>query len=448
MRSGAGGTDVLAAVRDLHVELPPGAALPHYAPIRRRARQTVAVDVEASVSAGIAELTAGLGPGGLSGMRVAVATGSRGVRDVVVVLAATVRLLRDAGAEPFVVPAMGSHGSSEAEGQLEVLADLGVTEQRVGAPVVATMETVVVGTTVAGVPVHLDRAVVESDGVFVVNRVKPHTDFAGDFGSGLAKMAAIGLGNAAGAERVHAAGSAALPRVIGEVVDVLRGTGRLLGGVAVIEDAEGRTADVTVVHPDGIAGAHERALLRRARELHGHLPFDDLDVLVVDAMGKDVSGAGMDTNVLGRFWVPGVDEPSGPCIAAVTVHRLTPASHGNASGIGLADLVPRRLLDQIDLRATYVNALTSGTGGLRRSRLPIVLPTDRDVVHAAVRMSGRADAGDVRLARIPDTLHPGRLLVSRALLEEVAGDPSLEQLGEPEPMAFTAEGELPPWPTL
>ena len=439
-----GVTDVFAPVRDLHVDLPDGATLPSWSLVRRKGAPAGEVDIEAEVSAGIAALAGG--SGGWQGKRVAIGAGSRGVRDVAAVVAATVRAVRAVGAEPFIVPAMGSHGSSEASGQAQVLADLGISEATVGAPVVATMDTVELGATASGVRVLVDAAVAGSDGVVVVNRVKPHTDFAGDFGSGLAKMVAIGLGNAAGATAVHASGSAALPRVIPEVIDVLRTAGLLLGGVGIVEDAGGRTAHVQVVPPDGIAGRDERDLLVRARSLHGHLPFEDLDVLVVDAMGKEISGAGMDTNVLGRFWIPGVEEPEGPRIAVVTVHRLTAASHGNASGIGLADLAPARLLADVDLRATYLNAMTSGTGGLRRSRLPIVLPTDRDVLHAAVRMCGRRDVRAVRLARVASTLDLDRLLVTGPLLDEVATDPTLEVLGEPRRIDFGPDGELPPWP--
>lgn len=437
--------DVLASVRDLHVDLPAGAALPRWVPVRQQLPPATGVDVDAVVRTGMAELVEALG--GLSGKRVAVGVGSRGVRDVAAVVTATVRALKDCGADPFVVPAMGSHGSSQASGQRQVLADLGVDEESAGVPVVATMETVEIGTTASGVPVHLDAAVAASDGVLVVNRVKPHTDFAGDFGSGLAKMSAIGLGNIAGATLVHASGSAALPKVIPEVVEVLRKAGVLLGGVAIVEDAAGRTAEVAVVNAEGVAGDHERALLGRAASLHGHLPFARLDVLVLDAMGKDISGAGMDTNVLGRFWIPGVPEPDGPEIAVVTVHRLTAGSHGNASGIGLADVVPARLIAAVDLRSTYVNAMTSGTGGLRRARLPIVLPTDRDVVHAAVRMCGRRDLGGLRLVRARSTLHLDTLLVSEPLLADVAQDSSLEVVGDALPIDFGPEGELMPWPT-
>ncbi|MGI8948169.1 MAG: lactate racemase domain-containing protein [Ornithinimicrobium sp.] len=438
--------DVLEAVRDMGVDLLDGAELPRWVLVRRRSEPAAEVDFDAVVGSGIRDLADGLG--GLAGRRIAVGVGSRGIRDVAAVVAATVGALREQGAEPFVVPAMGSHGSSHASGQAAVLADLGVTEEALGVPVTATMDTVLLGRTGSGVPVHLDAAVAAADGVIVVNRVKPHTDFAGDFGSGLAKMAAIGLGNITGATVVHADGSAELPRVITEFVEVLRDAGVLLGGVAIVEDSLGRTAEVAVVDAEGVAGDHERRLVARARSLHGHLPFEDLDVLVVDTMGKDISGAGMDTNVLGRFWIPGVPEPSGPHIAAVTVHRLTAASRGNASGIGLADLVPAALIADVDLPATYVNALTSGTGGLRRSRLPMVLPTDRDVVHAAARMCGRRTIRDVRLVRVVSTLHLGEMLVSEPLLDAVAADPSLEVADEPRPVVFGARGELPAWPHL
>lgn len=442
--AGTVATDVMASVRDLRVDLPAGVELPPWTLVRRRPRPAADVDVEAVVGQGVLALAGG--PDAWRGKRVAVSAGSRGVRDVAAVVAATVRAVRSVGADPFVVPAMGSHGSSEASGQARVLADLGIDETTVGAPVVATMDTVDLGATASGVRVLLDAAVAGSDGVVVVNRVKPHTDFAGDFGSGLAKMVAIGMGNAAGATSVHASGSAALPQVITETVDVVRAAGLLLGGVGIVEDAAGRTAHVEVVTPEGVAGEQERSLLERARELHGHLPFHDLDVLVVDALGKDVSGAGMDTNVLGRFWVPGVEEPAGPRIAVVTVHRLTAASHGNASGIGLADLAPASVLEQVDLRATYLNAMTSGTGGLRRARLPIVLPTDRDVLHAAARMCGRRDLAGLRLARVASTLHLDRLLVTTPLLAELADDPDLEVVGAPRPVGFDADGALQGWP--
>jgi hypothetical protein len=220
--------------------------------------------------------------------------------------------------------------------------------------------------------------------------------------------------------------------------------GKILGGLAILENAQERTAAVELVFADGIAGVAENALLQRAGSLMGRLPFDELDVLVVDEMGKDKSGTGMDTNVIGRCWVHGIPEFESPSIAAISVHRLSEASHGNASGLGLADVIPARILEQIDLRASYVNALTSGAGGARRSRLPMVLEDDAAAVLAAVTMSGRRDWADLRLARIRDTLSPNELMVTPALLAE-AGDRFDLEIAGPAQDLTDSSGRLGPW---
>ncbi|MGH8868237.1 MAG: lactate racemase domain-containing protein [Actinomycetes bacterium] len=425
-----------------------GADLPRWLPIRRTGSLPEEADPAGAASHALDPLCARLQPG----TRVAVAVGSRGVANLSAVVQAVVARLVEAGAEPYVVPAMGSHGGGTADGQRQVLADLGVSEETVGVPVRATMDTVVVGRTPDGFEVHLDAEAAAADGILVVNRVKAHTDFRsetpeGTFGSGLAKMSVIGLGNHAGASRVHAYGSASLPRHIRAAATVLREAGHLLGGVALIENAADRTARVAAVDADGIGGPAEADLLDDARSRAGALPVDTLDVLVVDMMGKDISGSGMDTNTLGRIWVPGVEEPDRPQVTAVTVHDLTPTSHGNAAGIGLADLVPFRVIDKIDLHATYLNSITSGTGGLRRGRLPMVLATDADVVCAAVRMSGQPDPGQLRLARVRSTRHLDTLMVSEALCAD-GPPPGYEVRGPAAPVAFTPEGDLPPWPDL
>jgi hypothetical protein len=303
-----------------------------------------------------------------------------------------------------------------------VLASYGVTEETMGVPVRATMDTVVLGRVPGGPEVHLDAHAAEADGILLVNRVKPHTDFHGDVESGLAKIAAIGLGKQRGAEGIHAYGSAGLARWVPEVARRIVATGKVLGGLGIVENAHERTARVAYVPPEGIAGPAETALLRYAGELLGQLPFDELDVLVVDELGKDKSGSGMDTNVIGRMWIPGVGEPDRPRITAITVHAISKASYGNAVGVGLADFVPFRVLEDIDLFAVYVNAMTSGTGGLRRAKLPIALATDRDAVAAAILMCGRPDPENVRLV------------------------PRLEIAGPPVPFTCTPEGALPAWP--
>jgi hypothetical protein len=411
-------------------------------PVRRtRTGQPTVDDVAAATRHALGPVRPRVAPGD----RIAVTAGSRGIRDIAAVVRAAVAWLRDAGAEPFVVPAMGSHGGGTAEGQRAVLADLGIVESTVGAPVVATMETVEVGRLPNGVPVHHDAAVAAADGVLLVNRVKPHTDYHGPVESGLAKILAIGLGNHRGAQSLHAGGVAELGATIKAAADLVLAQGTVLGGLGIVENAAERTAAVELVLPEQIGGPGETALLRRAGELLARLPFTDIDVLVVDLMGKDRSGTGMDTNVLGRCWVPGVPEFAQPRITVVTVHGLSSGSHGNAAGIGLADLAPVRLLDGIDVRASYLNAITSGTGGLRRSRMPMLLADDAAVLRAATAMCGRRDRSDVRLARIRDTLTPDDLLVSPALLPEVAAHPELAVIGEPRPLV-TAAGELAPWP--
>jgi hypothetical protein len=283
------------------------------------------------------------------------------------------------------------------------------------------METVVIGTLPDGTVVHHDAIAANADGVLLINRVKPHTDFRGPVESGLAKILAIGLGNHEGAASLHAGGIPSLGAAIEAAARLVIAQGKVLGGLAILENALEQTASVELVAMDGIADAAETALLQRAGSLMGRLPFDELDVLVIDELGKDKSGAGMDTNVIGRCWVHGIPEFESPSIAAITVHRISKASHGNASGLGLADVIPARILEQIDLRASYVNALTSGAGGARRSRLPMVLEDDAAAVMAACAMSGRRDWSALRLARIRDTLSPHELMVSPALLVE-AGD--------------------------
>lgn len=406
--------------------LRPDGVIPQVTPIRRLLPDVPAEqDPYAATQAALAPLASVVRPGA----RIAVTAGSRGIHDLVVVVRAAVDWLREAGADPFVVPAMGSHGGATADGQREMLAGLGVTAESVGCPIEATMETVVLGNLPDGTPVHHDALAAKADGILLVNRVKPHTDFHGPVESGLAKILAIGLGNHAGAAALHAGGIPLLGGAIEAAARVVIAQGKVLGGLAILENMLERTAAVELVAPDGIADAAETALLQRAGSLMGRLPFDELDVLVVDEMGKDKSGTGMDTNVLGRCWVHGIPEFESPSIAAVSVHRLSDASHGNASGLGLADVIPARLLEQIDLRASYVNALTSGAGGARRSRLPMVLEDDAAAVLAAVTMSGRRDWSSLRLARIRDTLSPNELMVTPALVTEAAERFDLEIAG-------------------
>ena len=421
--------------------LRPEGVIPQVTPIRRILSDLpTELDPYAAAQAALEPLREQIRPGA----RVAVTAGSRGIHDLTTVVKAAVDWLKSVDAEPFVVPAMGSHGGATAEGQREMLAGLGVTAESMGCPIEATMETVVLGTLPDGTPVHHDAIAAKADGVLLVNRVKPHTDFHGPVESGLAKIAAIGLGNHRGAAALHAGGIPLLGGAIAAAARMVVAHGKILGGLAILENAHERTASVELVVADGIAEAAENALLLRAGTLMGRLPFDELDVLVVDEMGKDKSGTGMDTNVLGRCWVHGIPEFESPLIAAISVHRLSVASHGNASGLGLADVIPARMLEQIDLRASYLNALTSGAGGARRSRLPMVLEDDEAAVIGAVTMSGRRDWADLRLARIRDTLSPNELMVTPALIKEVEDRVDLEITGPARDLTDAAH-QLGPW---
>lgn len=365
-------------------------------------------------------------------MRVAVTAGSRGIANIVTITRAAVDWLRAAGAEPFVVPAMGSHGGASAAGQRKLLANLGLTEASVGCPILATMEVVELGRLADGAPVWMDRHAAEADGVLLINRVKSHTSFKAPIESGLAKILAVGLGKREGAELVHRTAVAGLKELIVPLARLAVERGRVLGGLAILEDAREQTAAVVGLPPAEIGGPGEAGLLRRSKELMARLPFDRLDVLVVDEIGKHISGTGMDTNVIGRLPLPGEPPPERPVINVVVALDLGAASEGNAAGIGLADLTTARLAAKVDFRATYINTLTAGLVGLCKGGLPITLPTARDAIATAVRVCGRAELADVRLARIASTLRLEELLVSPALLPEVAANPDLELVGPAE----------------
>jgi len=378
------------------------------------------------------------------GMRVAVAVGSRGVAEVADVVRAAVAALRHARVEPFIVPAMGSHGGATAQGQQEVLAELGITEEAVGAPIRASMEVVELARLPQGVPVCMDRHAYEADATLLVNRVKPHTDFRGPIESGLAKMCVIGLGKIRTAEAVHAHGPAGLRDLMPQAARLVVEKGRVIGGLAVLENAYHQVAEIVGVPPAGIGREAEAALLTRARALMPSLPFARLDVLLVEEMGKNVSGAGMDTNIIGRMWVPGMPEPERPQINAIVVLGLTEATRGNAAGLGLADVITARLLTAINWDDTLVNALTSGVVALWRMKIPWVAPDDAAAIRLALRLCGRPDPENALLVRIRNTLHLGEIWISEGLRPLARELPHVEVGDRPTPRRFLPDGRLEP----
>jgi hypothetical protein len=435
--SNTGGLGPFEAVRDLAYDAP----FPEMLPVRQKFDAPQVPDVAAATASALEPLRARIQPG----MTVALTAGSRGIEDKPAVVRAAGEWLRNLGAEPFVVPAMGSHGGATAEGQVELLADLGMTEQSLGMPIKATMETVELGHVPDGPMVHLDAHAAAADGIIAVNRIKAHTDFTGEVESGLAKIVAIGLGKRLGAEGIHLYGPANLAVWVPKVTERIIETGKVLGGLGIVENAFDRAAKVAFLEPDDIGGAVESALLKEAKDLMATLPFDDLDVAVIDVMGKNFSGCGMDTNVIGRMMIRGSAEFERPRIANIAVLDLSDASHGNASGLGLADFIPLRLLEKVDLRTTYINGMTSGLGGPQRGQVPMTMPTDRSAVAAAILTCGRADLENARVVRMHSTLHLEDLLVSTSLRAEVEASDRLSISGDPVPMDFDADGRIRAW---
>jgi hypothetical protein len=352
------------------------------------------------------------------GSEVAIALGSRGIVDLQLVVRSVIEWVRSQGAEPFVVSAMGSHGGATSDGQREVLASYGLDERGLGCPVRPSMDVVELPTEIGGVAVVTDVEASRASATIVVNRVKPHTDFHGPYESGLMKMVAIGLGNQVQAERIHAHGSAGLRTLIPEIGAAVLAHGNVVLGVAILENALEQVMSIEAVAAARIAEV-EPGLLEMARAHMPRLPFDDLDVLLVDQMGKDISGVGMDTNVIGRTMIFGEPEPDRPRIRMIGCHRLTDASHGNACGMGLADVVPRAFADSIDHDVTRTNIVTSGF--LLRGKLPVVADDDRQVWELCVRGAGVIDPSAIRAARIVDTLHCADLWVTDPVWEELRG---------------------------
>lgn len=380
-----------------------------------------------------------------AGGTVAIPVGSRGIANITTIIGATVAFLKESGFEPFIIPAMGSHGGGTAQGQVEVLTSLGITEASTGAPIRASMETVVVGQTERGLPVHVDRHANDADAIVVINRVKPHTEFQGSVESGLLKMLLIGLGKLEGASLYHRASlQNGFATLAGEAIPVIMAQSRVVGGVAILENAREETARIEAVRIEDIF-EHETRLLTEAIELMARLPFHQTDLLLVDRMGKNISGAGLDPNVTGRG---GFDNWEGrqnqrPKAAEVTrlvVRELTPESSGNALGVGLVDFIPRRLADQIDWKKTGLNAITALVP--YKGRCPVVLPTDRDCVETALDTCGLLEPETARIMHVADTLHLETVRVSEVYRQEVEERDDLEIADEGDFLRFDTEGNL------
>ena len=375
-----------------------------------------------------------------SGMRIAIGAGSRGIANIGITVRATVQALRELGAEPFVFPAMGSHGGATPEGQQAVLAGYGITEEDVGAPIRATMDTILIGEMKDGTPVHMDRYAHEADGVVLINRIKPHTSFRGPIESGVVKMIVIGMGKIQGATHMHAHGMDLFPELLPRVAAFLMERTSILFGIGVVENAYDRTAIVEALLPDALV-KREVELQAKAKSLMGRLYFSDIDILLIDRMGKEISGAGFDPNITGRNHrgVTGFDDPK---VQKIVVLDLTKMTNGNATGLGLADVITRKLYDAIDYPSTYANVITSAY--LDGALIPIAMPTDQQAVQLAIKTLVRVKQGQARIVRIRDTLSIDKISVSEPMLTEVKQHPDMSIIGEPAPFDFAPDGTLRP----
>ncbi len=375
------------------------------------------------------------------GQQIAIAVGSRGVANIARIARGTAEAIRRLGGQPFIVPAMGSHGGATAAGQVEVLASLGVTEAFTRCPIRSSMDVVQIGATEDGLPVYLDRNAASADGIVVINRVKKHTDFHGEIESGLMKLICIGLGKKAQADLVHSYGAPGLKKYIPLAARVTLARARILLGVATLENGYEQTSEIVTLEPAELE-AGEKRLLRKNKRTYPMLPVTALDLLIVDQMGKEVSGTGMDTNVIGRIKIAGAPEPARPNIRTIVTLSVTEASHGNAVGVGLADLISQRLRDQIDHEAMGINAITSGF--LERGKVPIALPNDRLAIETALSRLSPEARRHPRVIRILDTLHLADFDASEAVLAELRGKANVTIVGEPKPVAFDATGTILP----
>ncbi|CAH0343831.1 hypothetical protein BCI9360_00057 [Bacillus sp. CECT 9360] len=409
---------------DIISQLLQGVSLPEMIKIRQKFNAPELADTAREVHTAIKEgdVLSRVSPGD----RVAIAVGSRGVADIAIITRETVNAIKSVGGEPFIVPAMGSHGGATAEGQIDVLLQLGVTEETVGAPICSSMEVVKLGELPNGLPVYIDKFAYESDKIVVINRIKPHTAFRGPVESGLMKMITIGLGKQKGAEAAHAFSFKYMAEHVLEMTKITMKKTPIIFGVATLENAYDRPAKIVAVPAEKIEEM-EPELLREAKSYMPKIYFDSIDVLIVDELGKDISGDGMDPNITGRYATPYAS--GGPEITRIVVLGLTEKTHGNANGIGMADMTTKAVMDEISWEKGYANALTSTVTAV--VKLPMVLDTDELAVKAAIKTCNAFDLEKAKIVRIKNTLEIGEIWISESLLAQAKKIADIEILSNP-----------------
>ncbi len=373
------------------------------------------------------------------GSRIAVTAGSRGINNIGKILRIICDEVKKLGGKPFLVPAMGSHGEGTIKGQKEILTSLGITEKEINVPVISSNETVKLTENSDGIHVFFDKESFYSDGIIVVNRIKPHTDFESVIESGLLKMLAVGLGRDKGAEQIHRDGIKGMKKRIPQIGKFIIKRAPVILGVGIVEGSIGETAIIEAIEPENFE-KRERELLKMAKEISIKLPFRDIDLLIVDEMGKDVSGTGLDTNVIGRRMLYGEKDPKHPKITRIAALDLTDESHGNAAGVGLADIITERLFNKIDFNSFYFNTLTSTF--IERGKIPVVLPSDEAAIKVGLSTSWVNNYRNAKVVRIKNTLSLNKIAVSKSLFEKNKENNDIVPEGKYYMLKFNRKGNL------
>ena len=410
-------------------------AIPRMVKVKQTFERPVIRDVVGEFRAKLAakKVMAAIKPG----QNIAVGVGSRGISNLPALVKVLVEELKKAGAKPFLVPAMGSHGGATAEGQRSMLIGMGFSEEYIGAPIRATMETVQVGVSANGFPVFFDKNAFEADGTIFMNRIKPHVAFRGEVESGLQKFITIGLGKQKGADICHELGFGQMAENIPAMAKVSLEKANILFAVGLLENAYHETCRIEVLNNNEIA-KEEPALQAEGKRLCPKLYFDKLDVLVIDEIGKDISGTGFDTNVVGRYHTPFCT--GGPSITRMTILDVTDVSHGNANGLGILDFTTKRVFDKFSFEDTYPNSLTSTVPV--SVKIPMVLKTDKQSIQACIKTCNRLDKENVTMVRIKNTIALGEIEISENLIPLAKENKYLEVVGTPYALPFDKNGNL------
>lgn len=411
--------------------------LPRMVPVKQKFEAPVIEDIQAAMESELSkpEIRNAIRPGD----RVAVGVGSRGIAHLKRMTAAIIRELLKWGARPFIVPAMGSHGGATGEGQKQVLAEYGITEESMQVPIVSSMDVSQIGRLDCGMPVYLDQEAARADAIIFINRVKPHTSFKGDYESGLLKMMAIGLGRHAGATALHQRPLADMPRLLPQMAQMYIQKAPIKFGVAVLENAYDQTAKIEAIPADQLI-AREKQLLMEAKAYMPRLLPAKIDVLIVSEIGKNISGSGMDPNITGRAASKAPQTFNAPDIERMVVLGLTPETKGNACGIGVADVTTEKVFRSINLEYMYANVITSKV--LASAKIPLIMPNDRDAIRVTLKTCYAADVEQPRLVWIKNTLALGRIWVSEALIPEVEQHDRMEVVGHPREIIFDERGYI------